>query len=102
MRLTPARWGAGFAYVRGEGLAEAGFDRRLLLLRDGLTQDLFATGEDGVGIARALRWSSPTTALRYGEDWQFAATSRPECFHGFAADGEGLPISDNFPRSSCI
>lgn len=35
-------------------------------LRVGLTQDLFAAGEDGVGIAQALRWSSPTTALRYG------------------------------------
>jgi hypothetical protein len=31
-----------------------------------LTQDLFAAGEDGVGIAQALRWSSPSTALRYG------------------------------------
>lgn len=35
-------------------------------LRVGLTQDLFAAGEDGLGIAQALRWSSPTTALRYG------------------------------------
>jgi integrase len=35
-------------------------------LRVGLTQDLFAAGEDGVGIAQALRWTSPTTALRYG------------------------------------
>lgn len=35
-------------------------------LRVGLTQDLFAAGEDGVGIAQALRWSSPSTALRYG------------------------------------
>lgn len=35
-------------------------------LRVGLTQDLFAAGEDGAGIAQALRWSSPTTALRYG------------------------------------
>lgn len=33
--------------------------------RVGLTQDLFAAGEDGAGIALALRWSSPTTALRY-------------------------------------
>src|SRR3546814_9624049 len=32
----------------------------------GLTQDLFAAGEDGAGIAQALRWSSPATALRYG------------------------------------
>lgn len=35
-------------------------------LRVGLTQDLFAAGEDGIGIAQALRWSSPSTALRYG------------------------------------
>ena len=36
--------------------------------RVGLTQDLFAAGEDGAGIALALRWSSPTTALRYGRE----------------------------------
>jgi hypothetical protein len=35
-------------------------------LRVGLTQDRFALAEDGVGIAQALRWSSPSTALRYG------------------------------------
>ena len=35
-------------------------------LRVGLTQDLFAAGEDGAGIALTLRWSSPATALRYG------------------------------------
>jgi site-specific recombinase XerC len=35
-------------------------------LRVGLTQDLFAAGEDGAGIAQALRWQSPATALRYG------------------------------------
>lgn len=35
-------------------------------LRVGLVHDLFAAGEDGSGIALALRWSSPTTALRYG------------------------------------
>lgn len=34
----------------------------------GLTQDLFAAGEDGAGIALALRWSSPTTALRYARE----------------------------------
>lgn len=33
--------------------------------RVGLTQDLLAAGEDGAGIALALRWSSPTIALRY-------------------------------------
>ena len=35
-------------------------------LRVGLTQDLFAAGQDAAGIAQALRWTSPTTALRYG------------------------------------
>ena len=30
--------------------------------------DLFAAGEDGTGIALALRWSSPTTALRYARE----------------------------------
>lgn len=35
-------------------------------LRVGLTQDLFASGEDAGPIAQALRWSSVGTALRYG------------------------------------
>ncbi len=35
-------------------------------LRVGLTQDLFASGEDAGPIAQALRWSSTSTALRYG------------------------------------
>jgi len=36
-------------------------------LRAGLTQDLFAAGEDGVGVAQALPTpSSPSTALRHG------------------------------------
>lgn len=35
-------------------------------LRVGLTQDLFASGEDAGPIAQALRWSSTATALRYG------------------------------------
>ncbi|MGW8191884.1 tyrosine-type recombinase/integrase [Sphingomonas hankookensis] len=39
-------------------------------LRVGLTQDLFAAGEDGSGIALTLRWSSPSTALRYGRQLQ--------------------------------
>lgn len=47
-------------------------------LRVGLTQDLFAAGEDGTGIALTLRWSSPTTALRYGRELQVksGATAR--------------------------
>jgi len=39
-------------------------------LRVGLTQDLFAAGKDGAGIALALRWSSPSTALLYGRRLQ--------------------------------
>lgn len=39
-------------------------------MRVGLTQDLFAAGEDGAGIALTLRWSSPSTALRYGRQLQ--------------------------------
>lgn len=35
-------------------------------LRVGLTQDLFASGEDAGPIAQALRWTSTATALRYG------------------------------------
>ena len=34
-------------------------------LRVGLTQDLFASGEDAGPIAQALRWTSTSTALRY-------------------------------------
>ena len=34
------------------------------------TQDLFAAGEDGSGIALTLRWCSPSTALRYGRQLQ--------------------------------
>ena len=34
----------------------------------GLTQDLFAAGEDGAGNALALRWSSQATALRYARE----------------------------------
>lgn len=37
-------------------------------LRVGLTQDLFASGEDAGPIAQALRWNSSTTALRYGRN----------------------------------
>ncbi|MEP3145451.1 integrase [Qipengyuania citrea] len=37
-------------------------------LRVGLTQDLFANGEDAGPIAQALRWNSTATALRYGRE----------------------------------
>jgi integrase len=35
-------------------------------LRVGLTQDLFANGADAGPVAQALRWTSTSTALRYG------------------------------------
>lgn len=34
-------------------------------MRVGLTQDLFASGEDGAGVCQAIGWTSVTTALRY-------------------------------------
>lgn len=34
-------------------------------MRVGLTQDLFASGEDGAGVCQAIGWRSVTTALRY-------------------------------------
>ena len=44
-------------------------------LRVGLTQDLFATGEDAGPIAQALRWTSTSTALRYGRKLAHAANA---------------------------
>lgn len=34
-------------------------------MRVGLTQDLFASGEDGAGVCQAIGWTSVSTALRY-------------------------------------
>ena len=44
-------------------------------LRVGLTQDLFANGEDAGPIAQALRWTSTATALRYGRKLAPAANA---------------------------
>lgn len=38
----------------------------MYFLRVGLTQDLFASGKEVGPIAQALRWTSTSTALRYG------------------------------------
>ena len=62
--LTAAE--AGLVEISGSRLHEANAALSTHSLRVGLTQDLFAAGEDGAGIALALRWSSPATALRYG------------------------------------
>lgn len=65
-RLALAAADAGLVEMMGGQLAEAIASLSTHSLRVGLTHDLFAAGEDGAGIALALRWSSPATALRYG------------------------------------
>jgi integrase len=65
-RLALAAADAGLVMLTGEALDNAIAALSTHSLRVGLTQDLLAAGEDGAGVALALRWSSPTTALRYG------------------------------------
>ncbi len=60
--------------------------------RVGLTQDLFAAGEDGAGIALALRWSSPTTALRYARELAVGNNAAARVL-GRLRDGGGQPGS---------
>lgn len=56
----------GLVDLMGEDLERALGALSTHSLRVGLTQDLFASGEDAGPIAQALRWSSVGTALRYG------------------------------------
>ena len=56
----------GLVTLMGPDLAEAVAALSTHSLRVGLTQDLFASGEDAGPIAQALRWTSTATALRYG------------------------------------
>ncbi|WP_256869531.1 tyrosine-type recombinase/integrase [Sphingobium lactosutens] len=56
----------GLVDLMGADLAEAINALSTHSLRVGLTQDLFANGEDAGPIAQALRWTSTATALRYG------------------------------------
>ena len=65
-RIALAAADAGLVAISGAKLFEAVAALSTHSLRVGLTQDLFAAGEDGAGIALTLRWSSPATALRYG------------------------------------
>jgi len=65
-RVASAAYEMGLVNLSASKLADAVQALSTHSLRVGLTQDLFAAGEDGAGIAQALRWSSPTTALRYG------------------------------------
>ena len=69
-RLALAAARAGLIDVPAGDLAAAVAALSTHSLRVGLTQDLFAAGEDGAGIALTLRWSSPSTALRYGRQLQ--------------------------------
>ena len=56
----------GLVDLMGEDLERALDALSTHSLRVGLTQDLFASGEDAGPIAQALCWSSVGTALRYG------------------------------------
>ena len=56
----------GLVDLMGADLVEAVKGLSTHSLRVGLTQDLFANGEDAGPIAQALRWTSTATALRYG------------------------------------
>lgn len=69
-RLALAAYDAGEVAIPVEHLDAAVRALSTHSMRVGLTQDLFAAGEDGSGIALALRWSSPATALRYGRKLQ--------------------------------
>ncbi|AKM12081.1 MULTISPECIES: tyrosine-type recombinase/integrase [Sphingomonadales] len=61
--------------------------------RVGLTQDLFAAGEDGAGIALALRWSSQTTALRYARELAVGSNAAARVL-GNLRRGSILPKND--------
>lgn len=69
-RIALAAAQAGLVEIPAGGLDAAIAALSTHSLRVGLTQDLFAAGEDGAGIALTLRWSSPSTALRYGRQLQ--------------------------------
>jgi integrase len=65
-RVIENAWAAGVFDVPGHDIAAFLAKISTHSLRVGLTQDLIANGQDGVAIAQALRWTSPSTALRYG------------------------------------
>lgn len=65
-RMALAAADQGLVTLMGTDLVEAVKALSTHSLRVGLTQDLFANGEDAGPIAQALRWTSTATALRYG------------------------------------
>ncbi|WP_379923657.1 integrase [Erythrobacter sp. R86502] len=56
----------GLVELYGQALDAAIAQLSTHSLRVGLTQDLFANGADAGPVAQALRWTSTSTALRYG------------------------------------
>lgn len=65
-RVARAAADQGLVDLAGAALADAIAGLSAHSLRVGLTQDLFAHGEDAGAVAQALRWTSPATALRHG------------------------------------
>ena len=71
VRLIIKRWARqapeeGLVSLFGNDLDSAVAALSTHSLRVGLTQDLFANGEDACPIAEALRWTLTATALHYG------------------------------------
>lgn len=65
-RRARAAADAGLVTLMGKQLDRAIAALSTHSLRVGLTQDLFASGIDAGPVAQALRWTSTSTALRYG------------------------------------
>ena len=84
------------AIVDGHARIEPGQDAVAALsahsFRVGLTQDLFAAGEDGAGIALALRWSSATTALGYARELAAGSNAAARVI-GRIRGGHGQPLT---------
>jgi integrase len=65
-RVIEQAWAAGVIDVPRHDIVDYLKKISSHSLRVGLTQDLIADGQDGVAISQALRWTSPSTALKYG------------------------------------
>jgi site-specific recombinase XerD len=64
-RLVWAAINQGLVDVAPERAGELARSFSTHSMRVGLTQDLFASGEDGAGVCQAIGWKSVSTALRY-------------------------------------
>ena len=81
-RIIKEAWAAGLVDVPGGDIAAYIRTISTHSLRVGLTQDLIAEGQDGVAIAQALRWSSPSTAQRYGAQLRVRSGAVANTFKG--------------------